>query len=340
MLKQRYVLLLSGVLLWCAAGAGWLSAQVPGITKPAAQALEIRVFINPPKGEVAMPETIRVTLQEAGYEYDNTQVLRGDRTCTFQKVPQGIYYVTVEADGYQPVQVQLDCRERAFGTMAVTASIGSKLAPGQGLAIPAPGGQRPRLPKKALLEFREAREAANKNDYESALKHLDKATRAYPKFYQAYNEMAAIQMKMNRNTEAMQSLQNALEAEPLNSYALTNLGYLYLVSKKEKEALELLNKSLELNPGNSMIHNFLGEALFQAGQPEEAIGHLKKAAELDPGAYRAFYRLGFIYVSQKNYPEALASFQNFLKTNKGMDQSKVQQVEKIVGQLEQALKTQ
>jgi tetratricopeptide (TPR) repeat protein len=80
---------------------------------------------------------------------------------------------------------------------------------------------------------------------------------------------------------------------------------------------------------------YLGEAYTQEKDPGNAKGHFLKATLLDPALSHAHYRLGYIFLEEKQYDEALKYFQGFLKLNPDKGKEAVQAV---VAKLEQYFK--
>ncbi|MDA2938701.1 tetratricopeptide repeat protein [Acidobacteria bacterium AH-259-A15] len=187
---------------------------------------------------------------------------------------------------------------------------------------------------KALREFEKATKESKDQEFGKALEHFRKAIRLHPQFFQAYNNLGGIYLRMGNLSEAETAFSKAIEINPSSAAAQKNLGYLYLMTNRAQEAIEPLSKASLLNPTDVDTDGFLGEALYQVGRYTEAEAPLKKVLQIDPNRFGISYRLGYLYLKLDRYTEALKAFQHFLKTNKGPEPRDVKQLvrklEKIV----------
>jgi tetratricopeptide (TPR) repeat protein len=77
-------------------------------------------------------------------------------------------------------------------------------------------------------------------------------------------------------------------------------------------AIPMLEKALELAPRLAKAHFFLGTALRTLGRYDEALEHFRVAAEQYPRDRVVLNQIGRVYFLQRNFPEAIASFNRAL----------------------------
>jgi tetratricopeptide (TPR) repeat protein len=184
---------------------------------------------------------------------------------------------------------------------------------------------------KARPHLERANKAIGKRDFTSALTLLENAVSLQPDLPSAFSTMGQVLMKLKRADEAEAAFARALVLIPDYFEALKGIGYLYLTTGREGQAIEPLSRAAALHRNDGSIHGFLGEALYHAKRVSEAEAPLRRALALYPGNFRASYRLGYVYLELNRYPEALECFRLFLKTNVGLNETKVRA---LVDQLE------
>ena len=113
----------------------------------------------------------------------------------------------------------------------------------------------------SIEEMNRGIKAAQSGSIETAIKHLDEATRLYPDNHQAW----------------------------------WNLGQLYFRDKKWEEAIESLSEAVRINGKDSMYQMRLGIAYYESGNRSQAATHLEEAAELENRLATAYYYLGLVY---------------------------------------------
>ena len=89
------------------------------------------------------------------------------------------------------------------------------------------------------------------------------------------------------------------------------------------KALQHLEKAVEAYPEYSEAYKDMGVIHLKMGKRAEAEKTFSRAVEADPSFFRAGYRLGYADLARKEYSLALEAFQQFLRTNQGMDASGV-----------------
>ena len=102
--------------------------------------------------------------------------------------------------------------------------------------------------------------------------------------------------------EAIKYLEKAIELDPNHVKAYYMLGWAYLNGEQNGDkAIECFNKQIKLNPNDATAYNALGLVYaHENGDYADAIKYFNKAIELDPNAAYAYYNLGSVYLIQNN----------------------------------------
>jgi tetratricopeptide (TPR) repeat protein len=80
-----------------------------------------------------------------------------------------------------------------------------------------------------------------------------------------------------------------------------------------EEALKILDKYLEKHPESGALHTDKGKCLRKRGRVAEAKSEFKRSTEVEPNYADAWYELGAIEQSDKEYDLAVSSFERYLQ---------------------------
>lgn len=90
-------------------------------------------------------------------------------------------------------------------------------------------------------------------NFNEAIRLLEKIIEINPKNILAYNNLGGLYTKLNKNKEAITLLEKAIKLEPKNIDLFCNLAVIYVQQKDFKKALENFEKALELDSNNDEI---------------------------------------------------------------------------------------
>ena len=124
-------------------------------------------------------------------------------------------------------------------------------------------------------------------DWESVIQHFQLATRIFPRFYRAWNNLGVVYNKLGRSTQAEQCYRNAIAVKPYFFSSHFNLGLLFLSQKKFTQAASAMQTAANIEPNNTAVHHLHGMALLQAGSLHKASLAFEKAVELDKSHFKA-----------------------------------------------------
>ena len=128
-------------------------------------------------------------------------------------------------------------------------------------------------------------------------------------------EQAMEALKKERFAKAAALFEQALANEPgdkskiATPYAQALVGgSTSILDTNPKQAESLLEKAIELDPKNAKAFFYLGKLYASKKEYAKAIQSYDKAIDLAPSSPDAFFNLGFIYYGRKDYPKAEAMF--------------------------------
>lgn len=159
-------------------------------------------------------------------------------------------------------------------------------------------------------------QAIQDGNIQEALKELQQAVEANPKFAKGYNALGLLyHLSLGRREKAEKAYLKALEIKPDFSEAANNLGALYLDMGRWADAEKLFRQVLDdvLYPTPHLARGNLGWALYKEGRTEEAITELKSAVLTQPKFCQGYRNLGLVYRETDRPKEATEAFSKYVK---------------------------
>jgi tetratricopeptide (TPR) repeat protein/tRNA A-37 threonylcarbamoyl transferase component Bud32 len=128
-------------------------------------------------------------------------------------------------------------------------------------------------------------------------------------------EQAMEALKKEQFAKSAALFEQALANEPGDKSKITTPYAQALVGRstsildtKPKQAESLLQKAIELDPANAEAFYYLGKLYTSEKDYAKAIQAYDKTIDLAPSTPDAFFNLGFLYYARKDYPKAEAMF--------------------------------
>ena len=124
-------------------------------------------------------------------------------------------------------------------------------------------------------------------------------------------------LKAGRLQQAIEEFQKAVALDPLNPVFYNYLGLTYFFDEQYNAAIQAFNQALQLNPNFTDVHNNLGLVYSEMGDKEKARAEFQEVirAKAYPTPEVAYYNLGKLSLTDKNYEEAAFFFQKALEYN-------------------------
>jgi tetratricopeptide (TPR) repeat protein len=133
---------------------------------------------------------------------------------------------------------------------------------------------------------------------------------------QAYNNLGAALMQLERYEEAAREFERAVEINPKYLAARQNLVQSLLRTNRPQAAHGHLLEIVRLDPGDAIARFNLAVSLLQQDKINEAMVHLAKAVELDPNFFNAQYYLAKTLAITERQEEAIKRYQIALRLAK------------------------
>lgn len=127
-----------------------------------------------------------------------------------------------------------------------------------------------------------------------------------------------------------------MRSKPNDASVLIQIGNVYRSAHQFKEAGEYYGKALQLDPRNVAIRTELASCLYYSGDVEGALGQLHQALQTDPKDSNSLFNLGMIeWREKKDAANALAAWNQLLKSNPSLAADKKTQVQKLIAQVKE-----
>ena len=160
---------------------------------------------------------------------------------------------------------------------------------------------------------------AQQDDYEEAIRYLERALELEPDVAEAHGTLGDIYLRQGKLDQAEESLRAELRAHPDDARAKYTFAVVLDRNRKPDAALEVLDQLLAAQPDLADGRYLLGKILLARGNPEEARAQLEAAAALSPGDANIRYQLAQAYQRLGQRDEAGREFEEYrrLKQEEG-----------------------
>lgn len=233
---------------------------------------------------------------------------------TFRGLQRGRYILTLEANGFQNMQVPLDLSYTSDKGMTIymkpVATEATGVPPG-----PTVSAHELSMPQAAreLVSSGKKKVYVNKNP-EAGLVDFQHAVATAPGYYEAYREIAIAYLSMGKGNEAQQNFRKSIEVSH-DTYGDADVGLgTLLVEKGDVDAGEkAIRRGVELNPNSWMGFYELGKLGLNRDDLDLALKSAERARTLAPSNAIAYRLLAKIHMRQKNYTELLSDLDAYIK---------------------------
>lgn len=247
-----------------------------------------------------------------------------DGSFVFDSLASGDYLLTIERPGFASVGRPLQIRNYQEPRTVVldirlkgneSASFREVVKAYGSLPSDRKAEERSRkVSRKAGRAYLKASAAAAKGDRAKAIRHLRKAVREQPEFFEAHYNLGVHYQALEQWEEATRAYLRAIELSSNSARPNFNLGVIYHNQGKLDQAIERYRQALEYDPSFAEAHQALGEARFQQGRPYAAEQHLETATRLAPArAAPSFGLLVKIQLLNKDPNQAQFYLDQFLQ---------------------------
>ncbi len=168
--------------------------------------------------------------------------------------------------------------------------------------------------KSAQLLARQGMSYLENGNLSLARLHLVAALGKEEKFLPALSGMGEVSFREGDLRQSENYFRAALAQSPEHVPALVGLGKIYRSGGHNEKALENFQNALYLQPADPEILTEMAITHDLAGAPKKAEPLHRQVAELKSDN-TSYNNLGFNYLLQERYPEAIEAFRNAMKFN-------------------------
>jgi tetratricopeptide (TPR) repeat protein len=222
----------------------------------------------------------------------------------------GDYTISVEANGYKPVQKEISIR------MAITdeEEIILQREAGSNESLGSTGG--PVLAPKAKEAFDKGLQALNDDKLDQAEKYLDEAAKLAPNHPDVLFLQGVLFLKQKHWQKAQEVLEKATQIDPKNAHAFSALGMAFVDEGKFDLAIPPLEQSLQLDSVSWETHWTLARAMYRQEQYEGAVKESQQALSQSHGAEPGIeLLLAQAQVATGKFEESAETLRTFLKNH-------------------------
>jgi Tfp pilus assembly protein PilF len=203
----------------------------------------------------------------------------GNGGATFNNVTSGRYRVRVSGPDIETTTTDLIETGGSLGGPYITENIQVRLTSPAGGEVGG-GGVAVIVPEAAQKEFNLGLKELDKKNWEEAKDHFQKAIAAFPKYAEAFNNLALAEIQLKDGKDAVESYRNATDIDPTLQQANLYLGQFYYENKKYKEAEPYLMRSAADQPKSAQALTALANVQLQNGEDELALTNARKVPSL------------------------------------------------------------
>jgi len=226
-------------------------------------------------------------------------------------IPPGAYEISVQEQGYNhtstitqvntfPSQVVLNVRSSSPSSPSGSAYMVSV--------------RELKIPTKVQDEYNRGLERLAKGDPAGSLSHFNKATDAFPEYYEAYYQIGVAESRLKHEDNAMEAFQKSIDLSG-GRYARAQFAYGLLLCQQGKpvEAEPIIRTGLETDSNSSEGHLFLAMALIAQNRLQEAEKSLREALLRRPKYADAYLVLADLHGEKRDYRSQMQDLDTYLK---------------------------
>ncbi len=165
-----------------------------------------------------------------------------------------------------------------------------------------------------------------KGELEDALREYNLALMIDPFLRPSYWGTAAVKEKQGKYRDAKDILLRALELDGDHDISMTHLGRIYYLLGENERSVEMLKKATILNPSQIMSHVILGLTYALLNNYSDAHAEADFMANMTDipkeENFSLLYLLGWIYLEQGKWQEALENFKPALRARNAIPREK------------------
>jgi tetratricopeptide (TPR) repeat protein len=202
----------------------------------------------------------------------------GNGGASFNSVSSGRYRIRVSGPDIETKTSDLIEAGGAIGGPYINENLEVQLTKTAGSEV---GGPAIAVPETAQKEFTLGSKEMDKKHWEEAKDHFQKAIGLFPKYAEAFNTLALVQIQLKDGKGAVESFRSATQINPTLQQANLYLGQFYYENQQYKEAEPYLQRAAADQPKNAQLLTALANVELQNGETDLALTNARKVPSLE-----------------------------------------------------------
>jgi Tfp pilus assembly protein PilF len=203
----------------------------------------------------------------------------GNGGATFDGVGSGRYQVRVSGPDVETTTSEIIETGGSQGGPFITEHIEVRSTQAAG-AEATRSAIAPIVPEAARQEFNLGSKEMDKKHWEEAKDHFQKAIAAFPKYAEAFNSLAQVEIQLKDGKNAVEAFRSALQIDPTLEQANLYLGQFYYENLRYKDAEPYLLRTAGDQPKSAQILTALANVELQNGETDLALANARKVPSL------------------------------------------------------------
>lgn len=146
----------------------------------------------------------------------------------------------------------------------------------------------------ATARFNRAFELQKKGAWKEAEEEYRAVLAVAPDYAEAYSNLGAVLMRLDRYEEAVRAYETALKLSPKLTPVLLNLGIAHYRKSEFVRAIDAFKRFLDASPGNAQATQLTALSLVELRRDEEALEYLDPALLASPKDPTLLYATGLV----------------------------------------------
>jgi tetratricopeptide (TPR) repeat protein len=253
----------------------------------------------------------------------------------FYGIDAGNYHVVVMGEGIQEADSGIFEVDGRKGSQSISITVQRT---GEGAHPDKPGTpsisvNQLKIPSDAKSKYDEASQLMAKADWAGAIGRLKQAIAIYPAYAEAYNNLAAAQVRLGNRSDAREALQKAIRVDDHFVPGLINLAHMEEKDQHYQAAETLFAKAVAIDPSNAETLTWLCRAQFLDKHYDTAIDVAHRVHTMPHGSFAiVHYIAARAYQRENRRSEAIAEFKTLLQEEPSG--ARADAVRKVVAEME------
>ena len=234
---------------------------------------------------------------------------------SFRGLERNNYILQVSADNFAPTSTSVNLSYNSERGVPIYLKATSSTDTNEGVASAKISAHELSIPKAARDAFAAGRKKmyVDKNA-QGALADFQAAVAAAPDYYEAFHQMALVELDLGKSADAETHLRKAIEVSG-DKYgeADVSLGTILLNRGESAEGEKALRRGIELSPNFWLGYYELGRVLLNQEKLAEALKSAEQARSLSPGTAINYRLLSNIHLREKDYSALLEDIDAYIK---------------------------